>query len=563
MDDIVKVAGAVMARARAAGLDAAPVAWMRVRWAHGLLDALFVESGASGGHAGLVWSDWRNAPLTDALLGTARRIEVVTRGERAVGAVLARAFFTHDARGLASIESGARRWERVARGFREIRIAKRRWRPPAPKAKVVLDAEQQRAIELDRDTSLLVLGGAGHGKTTLALHRLARLGRERPRDRMLALVPTEGLRRVVDRALVSLGATVEVLTFARWARLRARRAFPDFPRRRSDTPDEVRVIKRDPALDPALAAIAARPPGRIDDDDDAYEMRSRAHARRADLQQLFGDRDRLAQVTTDARAIERTVLHTRAQFSLRSEGAFRHVDRDRLTAIDGRALDARTPESDAATADDADAVVMFEIDRLRARANGVLPTGIRSYDVIFVDEAQELAPIELRLIARALRDGGSLIVAGDDAQRLDREGSHDWDEVLRTLGRPDAVRTTLPRSHRASPAYARTLARLRAGDDRVPRITVDGELAAARAIARRVDARTMVLVRDEERAVRLARVLGPLGRRVTTIAHARGLEADVVIVADGEAYGDDARSRRTLHFALARARRRALVVTIA
>ncbi len=37
----------------------------------------------------------------------------------------------------------------------------------------------------------------------------------------------------------------------------------------------------------------------------------------------------------------------------------------------------------------------------------------------------------------------------------------------------------------------------------------------------------MVLVREEARAMRLSRVLGPLGRCVTTIALARGLEARV------------------------------------
>jgi hypothetical protein len=578
MDELraIREEQAIEARARAAGLRACPVARLRVRWPHGVLDVLFVEGGERGGTEGIVWTDWRSSPLGAALLDGRRRIEVVTRGERVVGTAIARSFLEHDASGsLCRVERGARAWERARRGWRRVRgsridVPARSERERA-RTMTRLDARQARAVALPMETSLLVLGAAGHGKTTLAIHRLARLARERPRARMIAIAPTEPLRVAIERALVRLGADVEVVTLRAWLRARARRAFPDFPRRRSETPAVVRALKRDPRLDAAVAAIASKPPGRIDDDHDAKDGRSAAHARRADLQHLFGDRALLATACDDEASIEATALHTRRQFSLRAERAHRHVERARRIAIDGRELDDGTPEADRTSADDEDAAVMLEIDRLRARAIGAPGPKLPRYDVIFVDEAQELAPIELRAIAHARAPEGALVVAGDDAQRLELEAETDWDEVLRALDVREAARVTLPRSHRARPALVRAIAGVLAGDrSRVPSLSVSSELAAARAIgdvvgrARHRDprARTMVIVRDAARAARIERVIGAGRAIVTTIAHARGLEADLVIAADGERYGDDARSRRTLHFALSRARHAAMIVSL-
>jgi len=38
---------------------------------------------------------------------------------------------------------------------------------------------------------------------------------------------------------------------------------------------------------------------------------------------------------------------------------------------------------------------------------------------VVLDETQEFAPLELALIGRALRPGGTLIVAGDEGQQVD------------------------------------------------------------------------------------------------------------------------------------------------
>src|SRR6185503_661607 len=67
---------------------------------------------------------------------------------------------------------------------------------------VKLDASQTRAVRLPRGRHLLVLGDAGHGKTTVALHRLGHLLRAAPHDaelRVAFVVPTDALRRMLEQ----------------------------------------------------------------------------------------------------------------------------------------------------------------------------------------------------------------------------------------------------------------------------------------------------------------------------------------------------------------------------
>src|SRR5262249_36045167 len=78
---------------------------------------------------------------------------------------------------------------------------------PAPSVMdVTLHPAQRAAIDLPRDRPLLVLGEAGHGKTTVLLHRVARLFREGPRPlRAAILVPHEGLVNLLQPLLRRLG----------------------------------------------------------------------------------------------------------------------------------------------------------------------------------------------------------------------------------------------------------------------------------------------------------------------------------------------------------------------
>src|SRR5207237_1034853 len=165
------------------------------------------------------------------------------------------------------------------------------WRTarPASPIDVELDPAQRQVVELPERETVLILGEAGCGKTTVALHRLRALRRRaNERFRAACVVPNEGLRRLIESLLHRLGLDdVETWTWEKFASKQARRVFPDLRRRESENASPALMrLKRHEALRPILAQLARRPPPAEEEDG-----RRRAKlARREDLHALFGDR---------------------------------------------------------------------------------------------------------------------------------------------------------------------------------------------------------------------------------------------------------------------------------
>ncbi|HVZ36314.1 MAG TPA: AAA family ATPase, partial [Polyangiaceae bacterium] len=329
---------------------------------------------------------------------------------------------------------------------------------------VELDPAQRHVVELPAGTSVLVLGEAGHGKTTVALHRLAELERRARREaperpfRAAVILPTEGLRRLIEPLLVKLGLEVEVRVYETWARAQAERAFPDLPERESQSASAgVIRLKRDPALRRALLEVARTRPltAPRKQPQKPSRRRSKPLARRRDLLHLFGDKPLLEGVMhASSQRLGRHILseileHTHIQFSRPSEQEHAHVDAQRLRTVDGLPIDAGTPLEDAGSVDAEDYAVLFELDRVRANNAGVPALEPERYDCIVLDEAQEFAPLELALIGRSSSTSGSLIVAGDADQQTDPNACFtSWEESMRELGRPSYERAVLPVSYR-------------------------------------------------------------------------------------------------------------------
>ncbi len=338
---------------------------------------------------------------------------------------------------------------------------------------VDLTPAQRAIVELPRGVNALVLGEAGHGKTTVALHRLAALMRRGHASSSVAfIVPTEGLAILLRPLLRRLGVDVDVTTYDVFARRQARHAFRDIPRRESeDPPASVVAWKRHPALRAALEVLAKRPVGTIDDESETRARSSRANARRADLQHLFGDRVLLESVLPHApeltaRSVEDVLAHDRVQFSRPAEIEHANViDQARLVAVDGRKLDEGTTNANARSIDVEDYAILFELDRLRAATSGKPSVTPKPYDVIVVDEAQELAPFELRLIGRSLAPGGTAVIAGDAAQQIDPSVVFDsWESAMNDLGIAQYEEVTLDAGHRCPPGVV-ALARSVVGRD--------------------------------------------------------------------------------------------------
>src|SRR6185503_9138349 len=103
--------------------------------------------------------------------------------------------------------------------------------------------------------------------------------------------------------------------------------------------------------------------------------------------------------------------------------------------VDGRPLDEGTPTQDAGSIDTEDYAVLFELDRLKAGQRSRVAIAPPLYDCLLLDEAQELAPLELALIGRSLAPTGCLIVAGDADQQTDPTVCFSsWEQSMQELG---------------------------------------------------------------------------------------------------------------------------------
>ena len=118
------------------------------------------------------------------------------------------------------------------------------------------------------DSGLVVIqGGAGSGKTTIGLHRLAYLAFHDPRrfraDRMLVVVFNDALARYISEVLPALGiGGVAIRTYENWVQKLRQSLFPRLPSRyHDDTPGVVTRLKKHPAMlkaiDAHVTALAA------------------------------------------------------------------------------------------------------------------------------------------------------------------------------------------------------------------------------------------------------------------------------------------------------------------
>ena len=291
---------------------------------------------------------------------------------------------------------------------REIRAQKL-----LPEIAAQLDRKQFDLLTQDGSELLVVTGGAGSGKTTVGLHRLAYLAfankeRFRPK-RMLVLVFGKALARYISRVLPALGVhDVAVMTLSDWAIKTRRRHFPELTVQRSqETPAVVVRFKTHRILIPMLEQTLHERP-----DTDLVLL----------FDELFSDRSWLSWgVSTFApksftqKEIDQVHRWCADQTFLRSDPA---------TADD---------EEQQPCYDEEDSMILLHMVQLR---NGRLRFGKRRrlvYDHIMVDEVQDFSPLELMVLMATAKDH-SVTLAGDPAQKITDNDFSNWGEVLSILG---------------------------------------------------------------------------------------------------------------------------------
>lgn len=523
--------------------------------------------------SGLTLIDWRTAPLAEVFFGYGEGEDygLALEGRHIEGKVLQRNLLAFRDGELSEIATPSSRFVRDGRDWRELPLVPpRRLTPRSGEERraVVLDDAQRRAVDLPAGRPLLLLGEAGAGKTTVALHRLVKLRAQAgKRFRAAVVVPTAGLRGLSQSLLERLEAPdVDVFLYDTFAGKQARKAFRALPRRESVAARaSVIRLKRHEAVRAVLDRLPLR-----------------RGAARNDLHELFGDKALLREVVERAGlplpAIDEVFEHTRVQFSNTTEQDHKGAFLEALETVDGRAIDEGTTTEDAGTIDVEDYAVLFEIDRARAARLGEKPARGRLYDCIVVDEAQELSPFELALIGRSLAPKGTLIVAGDQEQQIDEDaGFRGWENTMRELGAGPYDTALLEVSYRCPPAvtaFARELRAGRPGHYPCERLPSDVHLvswlvdALQELIPADRTSSAAVICRSREGAVQLARALrhgvdarlaldGAFsfrpGIEVTCVEEVKGLEFDHVIVPDAGLYVETAESRRALYVAATRA----------
>jgi DNA helicase IV len=210
----------------------------------------------------------------------------------------------------------------------------------------------------------------------------------------------------------------------------------------------------------------------------------------------------------------------------------------------------------------------------------------RTYGHIVVDEAQDLSPMQLRMLGRRC-PSGSMTILGDVAQGIGVWAIDHWEEAFAHVATPDGVRVEeLHLGYRAPAQVLDLAARLlpeaaphvrptesvRRGRTEPVVIAAEDLTAAAVAEARRLlpDNGTIAVVAPSSLVDELTEGLaasglpfGELGQPVSVHAAAgvKGLEFDAVIVVEPAAIVTDApRGLRLLYVALTRPTRHLTIV---
>jgi DNA helicase-2/ATP-dependent DNA helicase PcrA len=539
-----------------------------------------------------------------------------------------------------------------------------------PDVSALLDRTQFDLLNRAEDEHLLVLGGAGSGKTTVALHRLASVHAKSPRmfaqDRMMVIVPDIGLCLLSRRILKSLGLSrVRVGTFEEWIADESRRVLKAIPNLICQaTPYSVTKLKRHPALlevfpdlmrhrmETFAEQFARLMPFAIEwipsfletagqnlkqkleraersllnfivetNASSEDELSNRRFAIQkafesfhlqmmnfdTDRQYLFSNRELMERVVASSdggllvESVDATLRHTAKQFAPPDFTADMVGTGDNsIIALDG--VDVRDEEQDEyrGTIDIEDCSVVFMLLHYYTGQFTTRHGALGQYMHMVIDEAQEMAPVELQVLGHALSSDASVTIAGDAAQQTDPSTTFAaWSAVMQQLRIGHVGGVQLETNYR-SPRPVADFARLVLGPlapTVAPKVKREGvpvlksrfsDIGHAAIVLREAleelvyaepRASVAVICRDHEtitvfeevlktvprvRIVRDGRFSFDPGIDITEVSQVKGLEFDYVVIPDATVanYPDQADSRRIMHVAATRAMHQLWVIAV-
>ena len=323
-----------------------------------------------------------------------------------------------------------------------------------------IQAEQDEIIRAPLDQLVAVQGGPGTGKTAVGLHRAAFLLYNHPalsQDGVLVLGPSRAFLRYISQVLPSLGEEAVIQTTI--ADLAPR------VRVKAEDPFEVARTKGDPRMVEVLARALHSHRMPVQED---VTLRARFASCTLPAEVVNALVDSIAQRSGPykaGRAALRSRLISLLRQQLRAAGRFEAnepwLEREVSSSEAFRRLLDRLWPSVSATAlvtglltspdrlEHASSGLLDDVERrllLRKRqaawttadlplldeAEFLIRGRVQSYGHVVVDEAQDLSPMQFRMVARRA-PAGSLTVLGDLAQATGPWSYDDWGEILQHL----------------------------------------------------------------------------------------------------------------------------------
>ena len=283
-------------------------AHMRLKEAGKSRDVMVGKRGFIDRQSNVQIVDWRNAPVSriyyryeegddyeEEIAG--RRVEGMVEARRNVSIAKGNLRRIGTPQGTLTLSGDRQRVEAVGqvapvlhggmgKAARPVKVERRKGSQPTlgihhgvaradkalPEIAALIDKEQFDLITQPGSGIVVIQGGAGSGKTTVALHRVAYLNFQDPKrfraTNTLFVVPSQALVRYVAGVLPSLGVGgVPVVTYTGWARTTRMKVLPETPTKyNEEPPDQVSRVKKHPALLAQLASWVDHQAQQIRDD---------------------------------------------------------------------------------------------------------------------------------------------------------------------------------------------------------------------------------------------------------------------------------------------------------